>query len=78
MTHSLPPGAPDSPASSTRNECRQIGFEKYCGLLLDRRPLARLHDRSGRVRGLVDPQTGRRYVISEEDFNRAILTRRVM
>ena len=75
MTHSLPPGTKDSPAISTRDECRQVGFEQYCGLLLDRRPLARLHDRSGRVRGLVDPLTGRRYVISEEDFNRAIEAR---
>jgi hypothetical protein len=53
-----------------------VGPDEFCRLLLSRRNLVRLHQPQPGMRGLLDPDTGKTFVIQEEILDRHLARRR--
>jgi len=49
-----------------RAQSRHVERDEFCMLLTSRRKLVRANDRSAGIWGLVDPQTGERFLIDEK------------
>lgn len=48
--------------------CKFVDVEEFCNLAVSRRNLIRCDETEIPVRGLLDPQTGVRYLIEEADL----------
>lgn len=55
---------------SAERQTRLVGLEDYCALLTSRRNLERANDPVRGFLGLLDPESGVRYMIDERDLLR--------
>jgi hypothetical protein len=53
--------------TKTENTC-YVSPSQFCELLTSRRNLLRSDDRTAKLRGLVDPSIGVRFLVREEDL----------
>ena len=49
-----------------RAECRFVSSDEFCELLLGFKHLVRSDESAGDLKGLLDPETGTRFLIEEE------------
>jgi len=59
-----------TPKLPSRRDCTVLSAEEYLELVVSRRHLLRADDPEGALLGLLDPQTGRRYVTPSAYFER--------
>jgi hypothetical protein len=59
-------------ACAPSTNCRPVTASDFVTLLLSRRRMVRVDELGAEVRGLLDPETGVRYIIDNNEYSRSL------
>jgi hypothetical protein len=63
---------PSVRACPPATDCRPVNASDFVSLLLSRRRMVRVDELGAEVRGLLDPETGVRYIIDDREYSRSL------